>query len=153
MENWVTQFIAQPQVNAKVDILCFDNHRSHVNEEIQKRLEKAGLKVLPFPKGAAADLSMLDNSLFRDFKRDFVKSWEKEKFDLEKKEEVAYDTWNIFPSERIAAYWKKCGYLAKPRYRRKIEKKVAQSEVAIKKKRKFKTIAGTAPITSFFSKA
>ena len=68
MGEWVIYFVGQPQVNLKDDILCFDNHRSYLTPAILQRLTNAGLRVLPFPKGAAAELSMLDNSLFRDYK-------------------------------------------------------------------------------------
>jgi hypothetical protein len=83
-----------------------------------KKLQQSGLSILPFPKGAAAELSMLDNCLFRDFKRDFAAELEKSKFDIDKKEEIAYQVWNAFPEQRIKGYWKKCGYHEKPRHRR-----------------------------------
>ena len=150
MDKWVTKFLSDPQVNLKYDILAFDNHRSHLNEKIMKRLLDSGLSVKPFPKGAAADLSMLDNSLFRDFKRDFSKVWEEEDFALDRKEEVATRVWNDFPIERIKSYWRKNGYLEKP-WRKRPSMVITDRENAQKKTKIIKrTIAGTAPISSYF---
>jgi hypothetical protein len=145
MNEWVTCFLNQPIVKPKLDILAFDNHRSHLNKDIMNRLVESGLKVLPFPKGAAADLSMLDNSLFRDYKRDFATFWEKEKED--QKEKVARRVWDEFPENRIQSYWRKCGYLTKPKRRRNID-----DEKSKEKKKEMRTIEGTSPITSFFKK-
>jgi hypothetical protein len=146
MDKWVTKFLTEPQVNLKDDILALDNHRSHLNKKIMKRLLDSGLSVMPFPKGAAAELSMLDNSLFRDFKRDMAKEWEKEEFALDRKEEVALCVWNDFPVERIKSYWRKNGYLERPRRRRPTVEKTQ------KKKVESRTIHGTAPISSYFRK-
>jgi hypothetical protein len=113
-----------------------------------KKLIKSGLRILPFPKGAAAELSMLDNSLFRDYKRDFAAEWEKEE-DVSKKEEVALLVWNAFPEERINNYWKKSGYLAKAsRKTSSVEKR--KKKLREKKNTTSRTIVETAPISSFF---
>jgi hypothetical protein len=145
MDDWVTDFLSQPQVNTKKDILAFDNHRSHLNEKIMNRLLDSGLSVLPFPKGAAADLSMLDNALFRDFKRDFVTAWEKESFAMERKEEIIHQVWQEFPAGRIRSYWKKNGYLAKPRRKRPAVEAEGRWE-----QNKRRTRSGTMPISSYF---
>ena len=94
MADWVTNFLAQPQLNAKRDILCYNNHQSHLNEKILNTLLASGLSVIPFPKGAAADLSMLDNSIFCDFKHNFVTEYEKKKFTIDNKKKVANCVWN-----------------------------------------------------------
>jgi hypothetical protein len=67
MKEWVAWFIQQQGVNLKEDLLCFDQHRSHLNEEILAALRSKGIDVIPFPKGAAAELSILDNSLQKRF--------------------------------------------------------------------------------------
>jgi hypothetical protein len=105
MEKWVEDFIAQKQVNLKKDILCFDCHRSHINDHILTKLKDAGLAVLPFPKGAAAELSILDNALFKDFKIDFYREFTAQKRDLEKKESILETVWDKFPTKRIKGYW------------------------------------------------
>jgi hypothetical protein len=114
MDDWVTWFLDQPAVKED-DILCFDQHRSHINEAILARLRDSGIGVLPFPKGAAAHLSMLDNSLFKDYKQKFNKAWIKKGHKLEDKEEIIEQTWTEFPVNNIKGYWRKCGYLEKRR--------------------------------------
>lgn len=96
MMEWAKWFVQQEEVNTKQDILSFDQHRSHISKEILSYLEGTGLKIMPFPKGAAAKLSMLDNSLFKDFKNDFIKEWVKNKRDLTKKKKIAKEEWKIF---------------------------------------------------------
>jgi hypothetical protein len=151
MDEWVTYFLAQPQVNADEDVLCFDNHRSHLTPKIMERLSNAGLRVVPFPKGAAADLSMLDNSLFRDFKRDFEKAWRAIEYEKKEKKRVAIDVWNVFPEERIKSYWKKCGFNEKPRRRRPNVAAVGVKSQQTSRKTMKRTVAGTCPISSFFN--
>jgi DDE superfamily endonuclease len=113
MMKWAKWFVAQKEVKTKQDILSFDQHRSHLNNNILTFLRDSGLEVIPFPKGSAANLSMLDNSLFKDYKHDFNKEWIKNERDLSKKKEIAMKVWEKFPGEKIRNYWKKCGYPVK----------------------------------------
>jgi hypothetical protein len=144
MHNWINDFLAQPLIHPREDILLFDQHRSHLNQKNLKKLLDAGLEVLPFPKGAAAELSQCDNSLFRDFKRDFATAWCANKFKKEKKKETVMDVWEKFPEDRILGYWRKCGYPIKPTRRRRTEEK---ERIASSIKR---TVANTACIETFF---
>jgi hypothetical protein len=153
MLQWVEFFLEQPQVTVKKDILCYDQHRSHLNQAVMEKLLSKGLVVLSFPKGSAPELSMCDNSLFRDYKRDFVKLWEKENYELLKKEEIAYQTWKEFPESRITGYWRKCGFPEKrSRRRTQLIEQVTEESIQIRKRKRKKTTANTVRIESFFMK-
>ena len=62
-----------------------------------------------FPRGAAAELSILDNSAFRDFKQDFAKLYDPVK-DVEEKSNILKRVWDAFPRHRFIGYWRQCGY-------------------------------------------
>lgn len=57
----------------KGDIIMWDCLSIHSDSEALKSLMQEGIQVKQFPKGSAAELSILDNSLFRDFKLEFKK--------------------------------------------------------------------------------
>ena len=62
-----------------------------------------------FPAGGAADLSIMDNSCFHDFKRDFSLMYNAQQ-DVARKEELIKATWANFLAVRFKGYWRKCGY-------------------------------------------
>jgi hypothetical protein len=134
MMDWCKWFIEQPLVKLKNDILCYDQLRSHLNQEVMEFLESTGLKILPFPKGTAPILSMLDNSLFKDFKNYFNDAWIKNGRKIEDKESLVHTVWKEFPSKNIKGYWRKCGYKPKVTKKlRKMEKKVVKKKKTQKK--------------------
>lgn len=160
MLEWCKWFVEQEKIDLKNDILCFDQHRSHVNQEIIDFLENTGLKVLPFPKGSAAILSMLDNSLFKDFKLKFNNAWINKGRKLEIKESLVKEIWEEFPSKNVIGYWRKCGYSR--RIKKKVISKLSkeseinqnslkQTEMKSIAKKKRKTQSKTKDIRSFFS--
>jgi hypothetical protein len=146
MAKWIDHFLSQPQLHPNEDILLFDQHRSHLNEKNMKKLLDVGLEILPFPKGTAPELSQCDNSLFRDFKRDFAAAWNEKSYNKEIKQQVIFEVWEKFSEERIRNYWRKCGHPIKPTRRRLLNSNGSR-KISCKKQR---TVAHTARIESFF---
>ena len=62
-----------------------------------------------FPAGGAANLSIMDNSCFHDFKQDFSLVYNAQ-LDVARKEELIKATWANYPAVRFKGYWRKCGY-------------------------------------------
>lgn len=101
----------QPQSG---DFLFIDRLGAHFHPETLEFLHEKGITVRFFPTGAAPQISLCDNALFRDYKREFGKKLNAlpdfPHFSPAEKKEVANAVWNEFPSSRIEGYWRKCGF-------------------------------------------
>jgi len=70
--SWVQKyFLGDPQVEDG-DLLFADVLTQHYDNKATEELKKRNIEIRHFPKGAAAELSPIDNSLVKDFRGDHL---------------------------------------------------------------------------------
>jgi len=68
--DWVGRyFLGDPQVEDG-DLLFADGLSQHYDEDATTALKERHIEIRHFPKGGAAELSPIDNSLVKDFRSD-----------------------------------------------------------------------------------
>ena len=81
--------------------LVVDQLQAHFDKDAIQWLEQRGIEVAFFPKGGAGELSIMDNSLFRNYKQDYCKLLKEiptyPTFLQEEKVAITTKVWKAFP--------------------------------------------------------
>lgn len=121
-KKWIAFFL-ESEIPGKGDILICDRLRVHESQDMINLLSKSGIELRLLPVGSAPELSICDNSLFKDFKLDYSKKLNgKGSITREEKKKIIDEVWDEFPIQRIFGYWRKCGYI--PRHPQKIKRTI-----------------------------
>ena len=98
--KWIIFFL-ENEIPRKGDILICDRLRVHESQEMINLLSKSGIELRLLPFGSAPELSICDNSLFKDFKVDYSKKLNgRGTITREEKKKIIDEVWEEFSIER-----------------------------------------------------